>query len=213
MRQWTGWELVMAMPIRRQTITWTNADSLSIGTLGTNVQWNLNQSTIVFIQKHAFKNVVCEMDAILSGGDELRVGNQSALFWISERSHIITIVFLPCSGILLKRDTIRRGCSGDNMDKKITQVIDNEKTVFIFVVWTVSTCGLLVHIKYQNVPMLVYWFDVTMKKILLVCRRAYPFIHLIPCEFFIGPTSGIARSKGLDTMIFEPNPTFLIWHG
>ena len=34
MRHWTGWVLVQVMA--RQAITWTNADLLSIGPLGTN---------------------------------------------------------------------------------------------------------------------------------------------------------------------------------
>ena len=36
MREWTGSALVQVMaPVRRQTITWTNADLLSVGPLGT----------------------------------------------------------------------------------------------------------------------------------------------------------------------------------
>ena len=35
------------------------------------LQWNSNQNTKRFFQENASKNVVCEMAAILSRGDEL----------------------------------------------------------------------------------------------------------------------------------------------
>ena len=35
------------------------------------LQWNFNQNTKTFIQENASENIVCEMAAILSGGDEL----------------------------------------------------------------------------------------------------------------------------------------------
>ena len=53
-------------PLWHQAITWNNAGSLSIGTLGTNLS-----ETEIKIQNLAFENV-CEMAAILSGGDELK---------------------------------------------------------------------------------------------------------------------------------------------
>ena len=34
-------------------------------------QWNLNQNTNSFIHENALENVICEMMAILSRGDEL----------------------------------------------------------------------------------------------------------------------------------------------
>ena len=41
------------------------------GTLRKEPQWNLNRNTKLFIQENVFENVVCEMAAILSMGDEL----------------------------------------------------------------------------------------------------------------------------------------------
>ena len=40
-------------------------------TLRNKLQWNLNQNTKLVIHENAFENVVCEMAAILSWGDEL----------------------------------------------------------------------------------------------------------------------------------------------
>ena len=44
-------------PVRRQTITWTNAGLLSIGLLGTNFSEILIG---IFIQENVFENVVCQ---------------------------------------------------------------------------------------------------------------------------------------------------------
>ena len=51
-------------PVRRQGITWTNGDSLSIGPVGININEMLIEN--LFIEEDAFRNVVCEMAAILS---------------------------------------------------------------------------------------------------------------------------------------------------
>ena len=54
-----------------QTITWTNADILSIESLGTNFS-EIDQNAIIFIKKriciqeNAFEYVACDMAAILS---------------------------------------------------------------------------------------------------------------------------------------------------
>ena len=48
--------------VRRQAITWTNTDLLSIGPLKT----NLNKNKIIYIPENAHENVVCKMAAILS---------------------------------------------------------------------------------------------------------------------------------------------------
>ena len=48
----------------RQAITWTNAGILLIGSLGKQLQWNLNRN--IFIQEKASESVVCETAAILS---------------------------------------------------------------------------------------------------------------------------------------------------
>ena len=53
-------------PGMNQAIFWTSAEILLIRTLGTNcneilIKWN----SCIFIQKHPFENVVCEMAAIL----------------------------------------------------------------------------------------------------------------------------------------------------
>ena len=58
MRQWFGSALVQ---VRRQAIiTWTSADLLLIGPLGTKLQWNCNQNTKLFIHENTLKNVVCQ---------------------------------------------------------------------------------------------------------------------------------------------------------
>ena len=44
-------------PVRRQAIARTNADLLSIGRVGTNINWNRNQNTKHFPQENAFENV------------------------------------------------------------------------------------------------------------------------------------------------------------
>ena len=50
-------------PIRRQAVTWINADWTPIGHLNhTSVQF---KSKYIFIQENVFKNVVCQMSAIL----------------------------------------------------------------------------------------------------------------------------------------------------
>ena len=40
-------------------------------TLGNKLQWNFNQNTRLFIHENASENIICEMAAILSRGDEL----------------------------------------------------------------------------------------------------------------------------------------------
>ena len=35
------------------------------------IRWNFNQNTQLFIQENAYENIICEMMAILSRGDEL----------------------------------------------------------------------------------------------------------------------------------------------
>ena len=49
-----------------QAIIWTNAEILFIGPLE-KLQWNLNQNSYVFIQENVIERVDCEMAAILSG--------------------------------------------------------------------------------------------------------------------------------------------------
>ena len=44
-------------PGRRQAIIWTNAGILLIGPLGTNVKWNFNRNSYIFIQENPFENV------------------------------------------------------------------------------------------------------------------------------------------------------------
>ena len=58
-------------PGRRQAIIWTNAGILLIGPLGINFSDANNRNHYIFIHENAFENVVCEMAAILSGGNEL----------------------------------------------------------------------------------------------------------------------------------------------
>ena len=48
-----------------QAIKWTNADLLSIISLGNKFQWKPNKDTIIFIQESTFENAVCrKMSAI-----------------------------------------------------------------------------------------------------------------------------------------------------
>ena len=56
------------LPVRYQTITWTNADFFVNWTYRNKLQWNSNQNTTLFINENAFENVVCEMAAILYKG-------------------------------------------------------------------------------------------------------------------------------------------------
>ena len=44
---------------------------MSIGPLGTKLQWNFNQNTKLFIHENAFQNIVYKMAAICPGRDEL----------------------------------------------------------------------------------------------------------------------------------------------
>ena len=53
-------------PVRRQAISWTNVDLLSIGSSG-KLQWNSNCSAKFFIHESVYENV-CEMAVILSKG-------------------------------------------------------------------------------------------------------------------------------------------------
>ena len=53
-------------PGRCQSITWSNADLLSIRPLGTNFNEILIGNMEIFICKNAFENVICEMAANLS---------------------------------------------------------------------------------------------------------------------------------------------------
>ena len=46
---------------------------MSILPFGTKLQWNFNQNKKLFFHENAFENIACEMAAILSRGDELRV--------------------------------------------------------------------------------------------------------------------------------------------
>ena len=55
------------LPDWRQAIIWTNVGMLLIGTLGTNFSKNFNQNPNIFIWENAFESVICEMAAILSG--------------------------------------------------------------------------------------------------------------------------------------------------
>ena len=62
-------------PFRHQAITWTNADSLSIGPLGTNSSEIRIKIPKLFIHENAFEIVVCEMSAIFSRGRKLMYQN------------------------------------------------------------------------------------------------------------------------------------------
>ena len=53
--------------IKRQAITWTNANLLSIGPLERKPRWNFNRSTNHFIPDNVFVNGIYKMPAICSG--------------------------------------------------------------------------------------------------------------------------------------------------
>ena len=53
-------------PGRRQTIIWTNAGILLIGSLGTNFNEIFYRNSYIFIQENALENVVREMASMLS---------------------------------------------------------------------------------------------------------------------------------------------------
>ena len=53
-------------PVRRQTITWTNVDLLSIGPLGTNINGILINIETFLLRKMRLWNTICEMAAIFS---------------------------------------------------------------------------------------------------------------------------------------------------
>ena len=53
-------------PGRRQAIIWTNAGILFIWPIGTTISEILIKIHVFFIQENAFENIVCEMSAILS---------------------------------------------------------------------------------------------------------------------------------------------------
>ena len=61
-------------PIRRQAIIHTNSGSLSVSPSATNFQ---NTELFILIHKNSSENIVCEMAAILSEGDELNESNDS----------------------------------------------------------------------------------------------------------------------------------------
>ena len=56
-------------PVRRQAITWTNADLLSIGPLGTNFSEIRIQNTKLFMNENVFENVVCQNGGQFLQGD------------------------------------------------------------------------------------------------------------------------------------------------
>ena len=58
-----NWVDFVSDNVRRQSITWTNADLLLIWPLETNFS-----EIRIEIHKNAFENVVCEMAAMLSSG-------------------------------------------------------------------------------------------------------------------------------------------------
>ena len=53
--------------VRRQAITQTNADSLSVESIGRyfSAIWHLNQTTHLLYEEHAFEYVICQLSTIL----------------------------------------------------------------------------------------------------------------------------------------------------
>ena len=76
-------------PIRRQAVTWINADWTPIGHLNhTSVQF---KSKYIFIQENVFKNVVCQMSAILFRPHRVDYGRVRQ--WKASREAIILCAF------------------------------------------------------------------------------------------------------------------------
>ena len=79
MRQWTKSALVQVMACHRFGANplpeqcWLVANWI----LRNEFQWNMNPHAKLFIHENAFQNVVCEMAAILSRGDELRTDTKT----------------------------------------------------------------------------------------------------------------------------------------
>ena len=66
------------MPVQRQAIIWTNADLLSIGPLGTKFSDILIKIQNFSLMKMCLKNGVCEMVAILSRSECVKLGQYCA---------------------------------------------------------------------------------------------------------------------------------------
>ena len=69
-------------PVRRQAITWTNTDLLSVGPLGTNFSIIRIKNPKLFIHENAFENIVCE----LNGGffvreRQLKKAHNAVVIW------------------------------------------------------------------------------------------------------------------------------------
>ena len=60
------WSDIGLVPFQHQAITWTNAETLSTVSLGTNkLQWHLDQNITIFKPEEQFENLFCKMAAIL----------------------------------------------------------------------------------------------------------------------------------------------------
>ena len=59
-------------PDQCQAINWTNADFLSIGSLGTHFSKILMKNKQLYINENACENVVCWITTILSRGEVLK---------------------------------------------------------------------------------------------------------------------------------------------
>ena len=69
--QWIGQALVQIMACRLFGAKPLSKPMLAyhqLGPLGTNL-WNFDQNTKLFIHENASENIICEMAAILSGGE------------------------------------------------------------------------------------------------------------------------------------------------
>ena len=81
--------------VRRQAIIWTNGGSLPIGPLRTNsseILMKIQNS----IHENASENIVCEMEAILSRGDQLKLQWRNFWNWWSASDNAVI-----CHGVML----------------------------------------------------------------------------------------------------------------
>ena len=74
MRQWIGSALVQIMLVASSAPSqYQNQCYVVVNwTLGNKLQWHFNQNVKLFVHENASENIVCEMVAILSRGDQVR---------------------------------------------------------------------------------------------------------------------------------------------
>ena len=81
-----AWRRIGAKPLSKAMLGYCQLDLIKL-------QWNFKQNTKLLIHENASQNIVCEIAAILSRGDELRHSLGGKL-WYLQHNHIgDTIVY------------------------------------------------------------------------------------------------------------------------